>query len=304
MELLKGRFNAFSTLALVPALVCATVYAQNSQDGVPFDPREKLIEAQAKSLCSSTDEYVKTLTFLRTSKEFLVPEKTARLISEKVSKGCDGAAERFEKILLLMKSAGLSDPKSLETALRFSAYTPDVQRNFSEIFSKAFLAEFFDYDYATAIALALELSRDYEGEPATVREDFLYLAKLCKDGKNMELPAKTCAEYAVKVAKLSASFPEGIRPHFQKLYQTLREDRDFGMDIKSALELTYKILRNGPRAPDNFMSAYQFAMKAEGLELGRSQALEFALRMARHSYTGNKLPIIPAVTKVTSASID
>lgn len=295
--------NRFALAALIAA-TASSAHAATSQDGVPFDPREQLIAKQAKSLCHSTDEYIRTLTFLRTTKDIIVPEKTARMVAEKVSKGCDGAADRFEKILMLMKNSGFSDPKSLETALQFSTYSPDVQRNFSEIFGRAFLAEFFDFDHTTAITLALELSRDYKGEPAHVREDFLMLAKLCKDGKTIDLPARTCAEYAIKVAKLSQLFPEGIRPHFQMLYKKLREDRDFGLDVKSALELTYNILRSGPRAPDNFMNAYAYAMKEKGLGLGRNEALAFAVRMANRSYIGDEPPYIPAVTKVDDAELD
>ncbi|MBX3021137.1 MAG: hypothetical protein KF799_05615 [Bdellovibrionales bacterium] len=308
MEFLKPVAVALTALALAPTIAgaanrSAPAWAA-SQDGVPYDPREKLIAEQAKSLCNSTDEYIKTLQFLRTTKEILIPEASARKVADKVARGCNGAAERFEKILLLMKSSGLSDPKSLETALRFSSYSPDVQKNFSEIFSRAFLAEFFDYDHSTAVALAFELSRDYEGEPAHVRDDFIYLAQLCKDGKEMDLPSTTCSEYAVKVAKLSALFPNGIRSPFQTLYKKLREDRDFGMDVKTALDFTYRILKHGPRAPDNFMDAYAYGMKESGLALGRNQALEFAVRMARNSYIGKTPPVIPAAPQVKNAAMD
>jgi hypothetical protein len=291
-----------TALALTLIAGAAQARAVSSQDGEAPDPRAKVIAAQAKELCNSTDEYIKTLTWLRTTKEFIVPEKTARLTAERVARGCDGAAERFEKVLLLMKTAGLSDPKSLEIALRFSGYSPDVQKNFVEIFTRAYLGEFFDYDYNTAVALALELSKDYHGEPAAVRDDFIYLSQLCKDGKGIDLPVKTCAEYAIKVARLSQYYPDGIRKNFSSLYKKLREDRDFGMDIKTALEVTYNILKNGPRAHDNFMNAYAFAMKDAGLGLGRSQALEFALKMAAHSFSGDEPPVVPSAASLTNAA--
>lgn len=292
MDLLNGRVLALT--AVMGLTVPFVTHASLSQDGEIIDPRAKMITEAARHLCSSTDEYIRTLTFLRESKEVVLPETTARLVAEKVSRGCEGAAERFQHVLLLLKGVGVSDPKSLELALRFSNAPPDVQRNFTVVFSRAFLNEFFDYDYTTALSLALALSKDYDGDPAQLRDDFIYLTDLCKDSKTIDLPIRVCAEYAVKVARLSAVYPQGIRAHFGDLYKKLREDRDFGMDIKTALDVTYKVLKHGPRAHDNFMNAYAFAMKDKGLALDRTQALAFALKMAARSHRGKTPPVIPA----------
>jgi hypothetical protein len=296
MDVLIARIAA---LLLIAAAAPAAMAAL-SQDGEMPDPRDQLAREQAKSLCRSTDEYIKTLTFLRSTKDIIVPEASARLVAEKVSRGCDGAADRFIKILRLMKTTGLSDPKALEIGLRFSSYSPDVQKNFSEIFSRAFLAEFFDYDYALAVGLALELSRDYRGDPAQVRDDFIELTRFCKDGKNLDLPGRICAEYAIKLARLSELYPHGVRRPFLDLYKRLREDRDFGMDVKTALEISYKVLKNGPRAEDNFMSGYAFAMKETGLGLGRHESLQFALKMAARSYQGEEPPALRAPAEATT----
>lgn len=280
-----------SVFLLACLLLAHASYA--SQDGETVDPRDKLVSDQAKLLCNSTDEYIRTLQFLRTTKDILIPEKSARMISEKVSRGCDGAAERFQKTLLLLKSVGLSDPKSLELALQFSTYSIETQKNFLDIFSRSFMAEFLDYDYSSAVTTAMELSRDYGGDPARAREDFIALARFCRESKTLDLPMKTCGQYAVKVARLSELFPDGVKKPFIAFYTKMREDREFGMDVKTALDITYNVLKNGPRAPDNFMSGYAFAMKDSGLGLGRNGALEFGLKMAARSYSGEKPPAIP-----------
>lgn len=264
-----------------------------SQDGETPDPREQLKAEQEKLLCHSTDEYIHTLSRLRQSKELILPERTARLVAEKVARGCDGASERFFKVLLLLKNVGVSDPRALEIALRFTKYSTEVQRNFTEIFTRAFLDEFFDYDYSLAEALALELSQDYQGDPADVRDDFIALAGFCKDGKSIELPMRTCAAYAVKLAHLSQIYPEGIRQPFITFYRKMREDRDYAMDVKTALEVSYRVLKSGPRAADNFTQAYAFALMQNGHAASRAQALEFALRMAERSFQGDRPPLIP-----------
>lgn len=265
------------------------------QDYEP-DPHSVIVENQAKSLCSSTDEYIQTLKFLRANKELMFSETTSRLIAEKVARGCGGAAQRFSRILLLLKKIGLSDRKSLEMALEFTNQTPDVQKNFSEIFTRTFLAEFFDYDYQTAAKLAYELSKNYKGEPAQVRDDFIQLVHYCKDGKTLDLPNKLCAAFTLKLARLSQYYPDGIRKPFYNLFQTLREKREFSLDMKTALDVSYNVLKSGPRAPDNFLSAYQFATSKDGLDLDRSKALGFAIRMADRSFIGGeKPPVILAV---------
>ena len=178
------------------------------------DPHDINVQIQAKSLCHSTDEYVRTLKFLRSTKEISYPENTSRLIAEKVARGCDGASGRFSQVLLLLKAIGLSDRRGLEMALDFTSQTPDVQKNFIEIFSRSYLAEFFDYDYGTAARLAYELSKNYKGEPAQVREDFIELVRYCKDGKTLDLPTRLCAELTIKLARLSQYYPDGVRKPF------------------------------------------------------------------------------------------
>lgn len=254
--------------------------------------QQKQIAEQTTQLCHSTDEYIRTLTFLRETKEYILPENTSRQIAEKVSRGCDGSAQRFEKTLLMFKKVGISDPKSLELALEFSSYSTEIQTNFLTIFGKAFLSEFLDNDYASAVNLALELSKNYKGDPVRVREDFIALARFCRESKTLELPTQTCSLYAIKMARLSELYPEGVRAPFLSFYTKMREDHDFSMDIKSALEITYNVLKNGPRAPDNFTTAYAFAMKDKGLALSRSGALEFALKMAARSFKGERPPAL------------
>jgi hypothetical protein len=298
-----GILNSCKWLLLL-AVVCAGARTWASGEDLPPDPHDLAVEAQTRSLCSSTDEYIKTLKFLRSNKELEFPESTSRMIAEKVSRGCDGASERFSQVLMLLKTVGLSDRKSLEMALEFSSQPPDVQKNFTEIFTRSFLGEFFDYDYATAARLAYELSKDYKGEPAQVRDDFIELVRYCKDGKTLDLPTKLCAELTIKLARLSQYYPDGVRKPFYKLFRDLRERKDFLLDMKTALEVSYNVLKSGPKAPENFFSAYKYAGAKEGLDLDRRKALAFALKMADRSFIGGSTPpAIPAVWREPAGGV-
>ena len=239
-----------------------------------------------EQLCYSTKEYVDTLAFLRKTDLILLTETTSRRIADRVSRGCDGGAMRFIKVLGLLKSMGLSDRRAVQIGLVFSAKPAEVQRAFMEIFTKAYLAEFFDYDYGTAVELAFELSKNFRGDPKEAREDFLELVRFCKDGKKLDLPARMCAEFTIKVARLSQYYPNGVRGSFQKLYQHFRDDKKFLMDVKSALSLAYEILKFGPRAPANFFPAYDYAARADGLAMSHGEALQFGVKMAGRSFRG------------------
>ena len=278
---LIARLAACALLVALPA--AASIY------DIP-DPHKKEKEAAAKRQCRSTQEFVKAMRFLRQTKEFNFRENASREIAVKVSQGCDGAAERFAKILVLMKGIGLSERKSLEMGLKFAAYHPEVQKNFIEIFTRAFLAEFFDYEYSKAMDLAFELSKDYKGDPYYAREDFIDLVKLCKEPKKLDLPMHFCSQYAIKVARLSQYFPEGLKEPFRQLFEELRTRKELSLDVKTALELTYGILEHGPNAPVNFFEAYTLATKE--LDYDKREALEFGLTMASHSHTEEAPPIL------------
>jgi hypothetical protein len=100
----------------------------------------------------------------------------------------------------------------------------------------------------------------------------------------------------IKVAKLSQYYPHGVRRYFYPLYKELRAKPEFGMDVKAALNVTYSILKSGPRAHQNFKSAYEFAKKRDGLDADQRTALTFALEMAQRSFVGDTPPIAGSVT--------
>ena len=282
--------------AVVLVALLLPTYSSRAESGYEVDmpeARRKALSEQKLKNCESTAEYVKVLAFLRANQDFVVTETAARQIADQVSRGCTGAASRFTKILVLLKKIGVSDRKALEMSFDFAKLPDYVQTNFTEIFTKSFLAEFFDYDFTTALALAFELSKDYKGDPHQVRDDFIELVKFCKDGQKLDLPNQLCALYTIKLARLSQYYEHGIRGPFYKIYGTLRDKEEFSYDVKTSLDLSYNILKGGPKAMDNFFAAFSFATEKEGLDYAQDKAMKFALKMARRSHIGKEPVIIP-----------
>jgi hypothetical protein len=276
-------------LQLLAAQAMASPYPGRGENTTEVIEPKEIAEAK-KNLCHSTTEYIKTLKFLRESKDFGYREEACRKIAEEVSRGCDGSAERFVQILTLLKTVGLSERKTLTLALEFSAAPPDVQKNFLEIFTKSFLMEFFDYEFPRAMRVAMELSKDYKGDPARARTDFITLVQFCKNSRKLDLPIVFCAEYAEKVAKLSQYYQQGVAKPFLEFYDQLRDQKDFSLDVKSALEVAFGVMKNGPLAASNFLEAFRFASKDFGHD--KKKALEFAAKMASRSFIGEKPPLL------------
>lgn len=277
-------------LKLVAFALCISSLAYGSVYDNAVDKFAEQRKAAKEKLCDSTDAYIKTLKFLRENKDFHFNEEAARKISEQVSKGCTGAAERFSQVLILLKTVGLSEKKALEVALEFVFSSPEVQKNFIEVFTKSFLSEFFDYEFPKAMKLALELSKDYQGNPENLRKDFIALVKYCKSKKGLDLPISKCAAYAVPVAKLSQYYDHGVSQDFISLYEELRFNKQYNLDVKKAMEVAPRILQSGPKAKSNFETAYEFAVK--DLEFDQKNALAFGLSLSDRSYLGEQPPIM------------
>lgn len=241
--------------------------------------------------CESTKEYVEALNFMRTQQDVATSEGKAREFALAVSKGCSGAAQRFAKVFLLMKKSGVDYTKALQVGLLFANETDETTINFYEIFQKLYLGEFFDLDYRTTVQVSLDLSRDYLGSREMAREDFLKIAKFCLDKKEMNLPARKCAELAVKFARSSQYYPKGVWDSFLSLYKTLREDKRFGLSIKGALDVVSDILPYGPTAPGNFISGFDYAIRGEGLNLPGRESIAFGIAMAKASVKEMPPPI-------------
>jgi hypothetical protein len=286
MELLS---MVLSRSLLIAALLIGVAPAFAKVYDAASDPFKREREQAEKRLCNSTAEYAKILRYIRDTEKGM-KEDVARDIAKKVAKGCDGAASRFTKVLILLRTVGLSARSSMKMALSFANEHPDVQKNFVEIYTKAYLTEFFDYEYPKAMKLALDLSKGYKGDPAIARNDFIELVKFCKDSQKLDLPMRFCADYATKVAKLSQYYKEGVSKPFMSLFGDLRDKKEFSLDVRDALALSYQVLRHGPLAPKNFFEAFDLAIRDLGHD--KTNSLEFAADLAVNSYMDDTPPIL------------
>lgn len=249
--------------------------------------------------CEPIKEYREMMNFFRSQKDEINPsEALARQLAAEISKGCDGAARRFVKTFLFLKKSGVDHSRAIEYGVEFSQTDDETVENFFELFKKTYLGEYFDLDYSTALKISFELSKLYKGNRKKAREDFLQISKFCLEKNGLNLPVTQCADLSVSMARWSQYYPDGIQDDFFKLYRILRDDKRFGVSIKTSINIMREVLPYGPKAVPNFIRSYEYAIDPAGLASGGVAAIKFAISMSKNSvktwpppiYTPPKIP--------------
>jgi len=206
-----------------------------------------------------------------------------------VAKHCSGAYERFSQVFNVQKKSGVDMKKTFEVALEYSSFETERARNFYVIFQKLFLENYLDVDFGTAYRISHELSKDYKGDPAKLRDDFVKIVKYCTDEKEFSLSKGLCLDLALRLTKYTELYPNGIYDDFRKFLTYVQTDKHLGFNLKEALNLCVRVLAKGPKAPRNFKQTINFALdKGEKLNLPELQAFQLALLISDYSFDPTK----------------
>ena len=239
-------------------------------------------------LCDSAGEFQQAYEFInkQTSFEFTDIQLVERALT--ISKGCNGAADRFEGVYNLLSKSGVDLFRSFETAVMFAQESDETTATFKQIFQKAFLENHLNFDFTTAFKLSLELSRNYKGDANLLEKDFVQFVKFCTSETDMSLNFKTCGEIVVEMSKYTAYYKNGVYASFDEVYKYLRKNKWFGLSIKDTLLLMPKILAQGEKAPKNFKNLMEYILGRTKLKISDVQAIQIALEVANQSLKEEK----------------
>lgn len=241
-------------------------------------------QIEFKEQCSAAKEYVTTLNFLRDHKEFSIKNQDALKVASEVSKGCSGASLRFIQVVNLLVKAGIDSGTAIITGKEFAFQTTEKTNSFISIFKGSFLKKYLDMDLLSSKKIALELTIGLKKSPEIVGSDFASIADFCATSQGLDLPKTQCAQYALNVIKAADQFEGPIAPPFLDLYHFLTDDRHGPKATTyDALKLAESVLKFGPMAKDNFITAYRYALSKKGLDISRNEAIEFAKQIASQS---------------------
>ena len=230
--------------------------------------------------CLASREFITTLSYLREQKEFSLPDKSMRELSENIAAGCTGASKRFIDVTNLLVKAGQPSRRAIELAQEFALATDKESKAFQNVFRSAFVKELLDLSLPEAIGIARSLSLDYTGDPALAEDEFEKIVKFCTANSSLGLPLIACGKLASRVVRSGAGHVFPVGEEFVGLFNYL-SSKNFV--TKEALSLSEDVVAFGPTATENFKRAYEYGLEKDGLGLSRKDATAFALKMARLS---------------------
>ena len=235
--------------------------------------------------CESTKEFVSTVSYLRKQKNFTLPDneilKTALLVSE----NCNGASKRFQQMLSTLVSAGVDHEHARHFAVNYSEEDSESVDAFLSLFQGLVLEKKFNLPFYQAFETAKFFAESSKGNKAMLKKDFLgFLAFCFEDSNGIMLSLDHCRSLSLKYLKLHAVFPKGVFQDFKSLFVFLRDQKETGLPIASALSITQTVLQNGPGSQRNFIDSYKYGLYQ--LNMKPSQSLALALKLA--SFTKSK----------------
>lgn len=271
---------------LVTLLTCVFYFSQSSYAQPPFNSDSiqskqntgKQDDSQQNS-CTYAREYITSLAYLRSHKDFAIPEDQARQLAWDISQGCTGAAYRFIKVTAVLARSGLSANNSIQMGLAFVKRTDAEMQSFVSIFMRSFLEEYLNLDLRTSLRLAQSLTTEFSGDLIEVRKDFEKLVDFCIESKSLDLPRPECASFAAHLARQGNAFEGGIAHPFIKLFWFLRSSKGPDLTTKDALQLAEQLIAGGKSSAENFIEAFEFGVSSKGLGVSNREAITFARKM-------------------------
>ena len=235
--------------------------------------------------CSSSREYITTLNYLRSNKaEIRLGDNDRQNVAMEVSKGCSGAASRFIRVIDLLKQVELTNQTVLRLAIDLAKRTEAEVDTFLEVFKLSYLPSHLDLSISDSLQTALKYSTQYSGSIEQARKDLSRLIKFCLSGKDLNLPRGECLNFSMRLTDIGEKSTFGVSEVFVNGFSFLTESKNGPMvPTFRAMQLLEDLIQIGPSAVDNFIDGYEYAIKEEGLNLPRDQALDFAFKMANHT---------------------
>lgn len=264
-------------------VLSSSVYASGDLLRDQDKAQEKIQDKIQDKFCQSTKEYITTFRYLEAQKTFALKKDDMMKIADAVSKGCNGAAQRFIETNNLLTKAGVETSDSLKIAMKFSDKSDQTTDTFAIIFKETFLKEYLDLDIKTAINFSMKLSLETSGDAVMVKNDFQKIVKFCLDNKGLDLSGPKCSDLATKVAASGSKYKMEMNPVFFEHYNFLTDKDGADLATYKALEIGVKLIEAGPLSANNFKDAYKFAISKTGLDLGKVAAINYAEQMAMRS---------------------
>jgi hypothetical protein len=237
--------------------------------------------AKIPKTCNSAKEFEKAYVYFTTKEEVQLIDSQALQLAVRVSEGCDGAQERFNKVFQTLKKSGIEFNQVKELALKFSQKSDSQTDTFLEFYKKIFLENYLDLDFHTAYKVSLKFAEKSQDETTGLAKDFERIVSFCLSQKKMGLPLKTCADFAFELADFRPLWgSKSMADDLEEFYDFVLSRKDLEYNTSRFIKWTRQVMRSGPAAVENFKQAFDFARR-QGLT--EQQSVEVAAKVAANS---------------------
>lgn len=241
--------------------------------------------------CLASREYITTLEYIRTQKEFALNEKQARELANKVSLGCTGASKRFIQVTNLLIKSDLPSQKAIETAMTYAHGTDEEYLAFISVFKSSYLESLLDLDLERSLNIATDLSLSFKGDKKVAEKEFTRLVDFCVSKKSLDLPLMECAKSASRIIKSAEPFDFNVGSDFIEVFNYVTDNDKANIPTYEALKVAETVVKFGPEAKKSFVSAYEYAVSKKGLDVSVNDAIEFGKTMASRSIKKEEIKI-------------
>jgi len=269
--------GAFSVLIIFA--LSATAAPRKLTDNAPSGTQNTFREG-----CPFSQEFITANEYLRSQKDFGIPEPEARKLATQAAGGCIGAAKRFIRVTSMLTHAGLLPKDAVQSGLQFAARTEAETEAFITVFHRAFHKAYLDLDINSALKMAHSLSTQFEGNVAAARDDFATIVEFCAHEDGLDLPRPACGEMGARIARLGQNFGGGISNHFLNAFDFLRSKKGPALPTGAALKQAEELVGMGLVSVENFIQAFRYAASKSGLQMDNAAAMTFAKEMAQKAY--------------------
>lgn len=247
------------------------------------------IDTVANNKCQPLQEFKSTREFLQKFKIIDLSETQEIRWSLEVTKGCQGASQRFQRVFSVLEKSGLDIKKTFDLSVKFAELTDSQTDTFITAFKGLFLENKYDFTFYEAFEISQQFAFAPADQQPRIKSDFEKILEFCLDQNAADLPLPTCREYSMRLMKISAQFgSQALYPEFSKIIQFLSTKSGLQYPVLKNLDLAAQILEQGPYAADSFIEAYAFSQSKSGLQLNTSQSFKFALEISKNSQRKNE----------------
>jgi hypothetical protein len=285
----------FSCISII--LIGFTLTSSNSFAKLNVAPTT---EVPNKYICASSKEYLTIIRYFDSHKDLLQTSAQAKEIADEISKGCNGAADRFVRVFETLTKVELSGNTSRNVGVLLSNKPDKMVDNFLTIFRVAYVESELNLTASKALEIARKLSFDFPGHFEIAKSSFLKLLGFCKT-ENLNISLPQCSEFMADVVLESAPVGVDVFATFTESFRYIRNHKDLKISVPKILLHSKTIASYGPRALENFTEFFEFATSEKGLGERNDKALEKALEIARRTEDRRPPQAPPVATQSQSA---